>query len=155
MCLVKRPLFISWLEIMEINKQAKISILVATCNRPEMLKICLVSLFAQKTETPYEIIILDQSDTEKQTTLSSNELTARVIACNFKNKSRALNLGVNLASADYIVIIDDDCIADKYWIDSIYKALRKEGQDFIITGRVIAGDKEKNATRFRLHDTLL
>lgn len=139
---------------MGINKQAKISILVATCNRPEMLKTCLGSLFTKKTETPYEIIILDQSDTKKQITLSSNEPMAKVIACDFKNKSRALNLGVKLASADYIAVIDDDCIADKYWVDSIYKALRKEGRNFIITGRVVAGDKEKDATRSRLHDTL-
>lgn len=137
---------------MGINEQAKLSILVATCNRPEMLKTCIESLFTQKTETPYEIIILDQSDAEKQTTLSSNEPMAKVIACDFKNKSRALNLGVKLASADSIAIIDDDCIADKYWIDSIYKALRKEGRNFIITGRVVAGDKEKDAARSRLHD---
>ena len=139
---------------MEINKQVKVSILVATCNRPEMLKTCFKSLLNQKTETPYEIIILDQSDAEKQTILSSDRLMTKVVVCDFKNKSRALNLGVKLASADYIAVIDDDCIADKYWSDSLYKALRKEGRNFIITGQVVAGDKEEGAIHSRLHDAI-
>jgi len=41
---------------METNKKVKISILVATCNRPEMLRICIQSLLVQKTEIPYEIV---------------------------------------------------------------------------------------------------
>ena len=122
---------------MEINKQVKVSILVATCNRPEMLKTCFKSLLNQKTETPYEIIILDQSDAKNQMILPSDEVKTKIIACDFKNKSRALNLGVKLASADYIAVIDDDCIADKYWSDSLYKALRKEGRNFIIHEYII------------------
>lgn len=137
---------------MERNKQVKISILVATCNRPEMLNTCLKTLLIQKTKIPYEIIILDQSDTEKRLDFLPNQQKVRVIVCDFKNKSRALNLGIKIASADYIVIIDDDCLADKYWIDSIYNALQKEEQNSIITGRVIAGNKEKDAMRSRLHD---
>lgn len=139
---------------MRTNKQAQISVLIATCNRPEMLKVCVESLLIQKTAIPYEIIILDQSDFEKRIALPSNKVVARVIACDFKNKSSALNLGVKLASADLLAVIDDDCIADKYWIDSLHKALRKEGRNFIVTGRVIAGDKESDAISSRLHDTL-
>jgi glycosyltransferase involved in cell wall biosynthesis/GT2 family glycosyltransferase len=139
---------------MGINKQVKMSILVATCNRPEMLKTCIHSLFSQKTKIPYEIIILDQSDTDRQIPLSSDKPTIRVVTCNFKNRSHALNIGIKLASADYIAVIDDDCIADEYWIDSLYKTLQKEGCNSIITGRVVAGDREKDATRSRLHDVL-
>lgn len=138
---------------METDKKVKLSILIATCNRPEMLKACIESLLIQKPENPYEIIILDQSDTRKQTISFSNESMVRMIKCDFKNKSRALNKGVGLALADYIAVIDDDCIADKQWIDSMYKALQEE-RDIIITGRVVAGDREKNALQSRLHDNL-
>lgn len=139
---------------MKTNKQAQISVLIATCNRPEMLKVCVESLLIQKTAIPYEIIILDQSDSEKRIASPPNKAVARVITCDFKNKSRALNLGVELASADLLAVIDDDCIADTYWIDSLHEALRKEGCNFIATGRVIAGDKESDAISSRLHDAL-
>jgi len=139
---------------MGTSKQAQISVLIATYNRPEKLKVCIESLLTQSTAISYEIIILDQSDFEKRTALPSNKAVSRVIACDFKNKSRALNLGVKLASADLLAVIDDDCIADKYWIDSLHKALRKDGSNFIVTGRVIAGDKESDAINSRLHDTL-
>lgn len=139
---------------MRTNKHAQISVLVATCNRPEILRVCVESLLIQKTAIPYEIIILDQSDFEKRVALPSNKEVVKIVTCDFKNKSRALNLGVELSSADLLAVIDDDCIVDKYWIDSLHKALRKEGRNFIITGRVIAGDKESGAIGSRLHDTL-
>lgn len=139
---------------MKTTKGVNLSILVATCNRSEMLDACVRSLLIQKPKNSYEIIVLDQSDIiQKETTLFSSEPTIKIVRCSFRNKSRALNQGVKLASANYIAVIDDDCIADKQWIDSMYRALKREPTT-IITGRVIAGDKEKNATRSRLHDNL-
>ena len=138
---------------MKTNKKVKISILIATYNRPEMLSICVKSLLIQKPKNPYEIIILDQSDNQKQIISFSNKPVMRIVKCDFKNKSRALNKGIELALADYIAIIDDDCIADKQWIDSMCRVLQKE-QNAIITGRVVAGKKEKYALQSRLHDSL-
>lgn len=136
---------------MATSSRAQISIVVATCNRLQMLKTCIQSLLAQETEIPYEIIVLDQSDLEKQKA-SFFDSAVKLIPCDFKNKSRALNLGVKLASSDYIAVIDDDCIADKNWINRISETLYREGSTSIVTGRVIAGRKEKGAVLSRLHD---
>lgn len=138
---------------METDKKVKLSILIATCDRPEMLDACVKSLLIQKPENTYEIIILDQTDTRKQTISFPNEPAVKIVKCDFKNKSCALNRGVGLALADYIAVIDDDCVADKRWIDSMYKVLQDE-RDAIITGRVVAGNKEGNALQSRLHDNL-
>ena len=142
MCQAKKRPYINWSENMKPNKGVNLSILVATRNRPEMLDACVKSLLIQKPKNSYEIIVLNQSDKQKQITSFSNEPAIKVVQCDFKNKSRALNIGVNLASADYIAVIDDDCVAGKQWIDLMYKALKQEFST-IITGRVIAGRQEK------------
>lgn len=134
--------------------KTKLSIIVPTCNRPDMLKICIQSLIDQQTKIPYEIIILDQSDPEKLGASSLNQLI-KFVCCDFKNKSRALNLGVRLALSDYIAVVDDDCIADKSWVEKICRALDKNGPFSIIAGRVIAGYQEKGARLSRLHDDVM
>lgn len=135
-----------------MNKH-NLSILIATCNRPEMLAACIRSLLIQKSRISYEIIILDQSDIKKRCPSFPDEPRVKVVSCDFSNKSRALNHGVNLASSDYIAIIDDDCIAQEQWIESMHYALLSKPQ-ITITGRVIAGDREENAVRSRLHDDI-
>lgn len=117
-----------------------------------MLKKCVQSLIAQQTKVPYEIIVLDQSDSKKLAVSFSSSLV-RFIRCDFKNKSRALNLGVRLSLSDYVAVIDDDCIADKNWVEKMCEALDKKGPFSIITGMVVAGYQEKNARPSRLHDT--
>jgi len=136
------------------NNQPEITILVATCNRPEMLKKCLESLVFQKTKTKYEIIVLDQSDSTRQIYSFSENAPVKIVSCDFQNKSKALNIGIKKALADYIAIIDDDCIAEKGWIENIYKSLKKEGGNAIVTGRVIAGKREENSVISRLHDDI-
>ncbi|OFZ71324.1 MAG: hypothetical protein A3K03_12005, partial [Bdellovibrionales bacterium RIFOXYD1_FULL_44_7] len=130
-----------------------ISILIATRNRPKMLAACIRSLLTQKSEISYEIVVLDQSDAKKKRSFLPNEDGVRIVRCDFRNKSRALNLGVHLCLSDYIAVLDDDCIAQEQWIESMYYALLSEPHT-VVTGRVIAGDREEGAVRSRLHDDI-
>lgn len=135
-----------------MKSNPQISILVATCNRPKMLKACIQSLLAQQTAIHYEIIVLDQSDSVSLNTLPLDS-KIKLIHCDFKNKSRALNQGVILAASNYIAIIDDDCIADENWIANLNTSLRNEGRTSIVTGRVLASRIEKGSILSRLHDS--
>lgn len=130
-----------------------LSILIATCDRPGMLRACISSILTQKLSPSYEIIILDQSDPEKKYSPPPHERRIKVVPLEFKNKSRALNLGVAIASSEHIAVIDDDCIAHEQWLASMRDALLSEPEK-IITGRVMAGEIEEKAIRSRLHDAL-
>jgi GT2 family glycosyltransferase len=127
-----------------------ISILIATCNRPKMLGSCIESLLVQKPKTSCEILTLDQSDVERRYSPPSGESRVRPIYFDFKHKSRALNLGVDLASSDNVAFTDDDCIAEEQWIESMHEALSRQ-PNAVVTGRVIAGEVEEDAVRSRLH----
>ena len=127
------------------------SVLIPTCNRPQMLRDCLESM-QQQSCAPREIIVLDQSD-DNRTLLLCDYFEVTYLRVPWKNKSVALNLGVEVSRGKYICVIDDDCIADSNWIKSLAKAFIST-QKRVITGRVLAGPLESGAVRSRLHDEL-
>ena len=118
-----------------------------------MVALCVQSLLSQCTQRSYEIIVLDQSDHKNTAAIYLDHPRLRIIGCDFKNKSRALNLGVTIAKAPLIAVIDDDCIAHEKWIDEMYSELIRN-TTAVVTGRVIAGELEPGAVRSRLHDSV-
>lgn len=125
------------------------SVLVPTCNRPKMVEACLESLRNQ-TCHPQEVIVLDQSDGCRTQAVSAL-FDVRHVSMTQKNKSAALNLGIQESSGRYVCVIDDDCVADQEWLEALAKAF-STGQKRIVTGRVVAGAVEPGAVRSRLHD---
>lgn len=130
-----------------------ISILIATRNRSGMLVGCIDSLLEQKSDVQHEIVVLDQSDASEKLPLWVDNSRVKIVRCDFKNKSRALNHGVDVARSNHIAVVDDDCVVRKRWIDSMHLNLL-EHPDAVITGRVVAGDMERGAVRSRLHDNV-
>ncbi len=127
------------------------SVLIPTSDRPHMLRDCLESLQQQEC-APREIIVLDQSDDNRTLSLC-DYFDVIYLRVPWKNKSAALNLGVEASKGKYVCVIDDDCIADSHWIKSLARAFAST-QMRVITGRVLAGPLEHGAVRSRLHDEL-
>lgn len=131
-----------------------ISIIIATKDRKQMLDDCILSLLRNTTNLNFEIVVLDQSTSIMELSIPDERI--RKVYCDFQNKSRALNLGVGLSRSDFIAVIDDDCIAGKKWINSMYLNIkREERNNSIVTGRVLAGKIEPGAVRSRLNDELV
>jgi glycosyltransferase involved in cell wall biosynthesis len=108
-----------------------ISILLATYNWPQALKLCLESL-ATQTELNFEIIIADDG---------SNEETRQVIealkpsmpvaiahlwqADRGFRKTRILNQAIDAAAGDYLIFLDGDCIAQPDFVARHHKLAQK------------------------------
>ncbi|MFZ5437829.1 MAG: glycosyltransferase family 2 protein [Patescibacteria group bacterium] len=102
-----------------------LSIIVATHNRPQLLKKCLASLHQQLTKDT-ELIVVDNYP----------QKTAKNIVSNFKNTiylfekntglSFARNTGWKKANGKYVAYIDDDSIADSNFVGSILNFIKKE-----------------------------
>ncbi len=93
-----------------------ISILLATYNWPQALKLCLESLSTQ-TDPNFEIIIADDgSSTETKNLIETmqSELPVKITHLwqedqGFR-KTRILNQAINVARGNYLVFLDGDCI---------------------------------------------
>lgn len=88
----------------------KLSLIIATLNRPKELQRCLNSI-AQQQYKNFEIIVIDQSDSKEQINNQKicdnyNKLIYKHIS--HKGLSHARNVGIDIASGEYIVLVDDD-----------------------------------------------
>ena len=104
----------------------KVSVIVPTYNRPEALRLCLLSLTVQ-SRLPDEVLIADDGSGDE--TRWSIEAFARAHESVFDvrhiwqedvgfRKPKILNETVRNATGDYLVFIDGDCMAHRDFIAS-------------------------------------
>ena len=131
-----------------------ISILLATYNWPQALRLCLQSLETQ-TDRDFEIIIADDgsSSSTKEVidafkTQSSLPLTHLWQEDQGFRKTKILNQAIEHAKGDYLVFLDGDCIVQPDFVAQ-HRALSQKG--FLVTGsRVLLNEeltKELTASR--------
>ena len=119
-------------------KKRSISVIIPTLNRNKHLQKCLNSLINQ-TIKPDEIIIIDNSinKTAEDSILKYNKKNKKITIRYFFEKRKgttyARNLGILNAKGEYLLFIDDDCVAEKSLIEIYLKAFKKNK---IILGNV-------------------
>ena len=110
----------------------KVSVVVPTYNRRELLKECLDSLLNQTyPKDEYEVIVVDDGSTDgTEELLREYAKNAPCMFKYFKQENRgpaaARNTGIKHASGEIVCFIDDDCIADKRWIENLISGFTDE-----------------------------
>ncbi len=118
-----------------------VSIIIRTYNRANLLKRALSSLANQTLSTEqYEVIVVDdgsEDSTRDVCNMMQRKLpNIKYISSDTNNGlGSATNLGVRSARGDYILFIDDDCIAKKDWAERLSKLLKRE---HIVAGSVVS-----------------
>ncbi len=123
----------------------KISVIVATYNRPDALDIVLQSLEYQ-TDRNFEIIVADDG---------SGDDTKLIVEIHTKKSSQSIkhvwhedlgfrlskirNLAIQSTTGDYLIFLDGDCAVQPDFIES-HRRLSEKG--FIVTGSRILLSKE-------------
>jgi GT2 family glycosyltransferase len=120
----------------------RISVLIATADRPGLLAGCLESLSLAGSSAA-EILILDQSRPDQVLPLEGPKgLVVRHLRCPRRGKSAALNLGMKEARAPWLAFTDDDCRVAADWLEVIARASTDAGIECALTGRVMGGASE-------------
>jgi len=128
-------------------KNPRISVLIATADRPELLAGCLESLSATRF-TEAEVLILDQSRNAPAFPAGdANGPAFRYFRCARRGKSAALNLGLKVARAPWLAFTDDDCLVAADWLEVIGRTALETGTGSVLTGRVVAETPEGEAVK--------
>ena len=122
-----------------------ISILLATYNWPQALKLCLESLETQ-TDRDFEIIIADDGSTESTKEVINTFKAQSTIAITHLwqedqgfRKTKILNQAIEHAKGEYLVFLDGDCITQPDFVAQ-HRALSQKG--FLVTGsRVLLNEQ--------------
>jgi len=114
-----------------------ISVLLATYNWPQALKLCLESL-ATQTDLDFEIIIADDGSSNPTKDLIESIKPSFPVQIKHLwqedlgfRKTRILNQAIAQASGNYLVFLDGDCICQPTFIAN-HRLLAKPG--YLVTG---------------------
>lgn len=95
-----------------------VSVVVPTFNKDVYLPLTLQSLFMQDLErSSYEVILIDDGSTDSTAAVAKSfaerDWNFEYLKRPHRGRSASRNIGVNAASGDCIVFIDDDCICSR------------------------------------------
>ncbi len=125
----------------------RISVLIATADRPRLLAGCLESLAASSFGDA-EVLVLDQSLDPvplPEAVRSGRGPEVRHLLCPRRGKSAALNVGIAHSRGELLAFTDDDCRVAPDWLDVLDRADRDSGKGCAFTGRVLGGAAEGDA----------
>jgi O-antigen biosynthesis protein len=107
------------------------SVIVATRDRLETLAPCLESLLAQEYPN-FDIVVVDNAPSDERTAEFIRSTYAGSDRVRYAREDRpglacAHNRGLEETGAPYLVITDDDVIADRYWLVEMMLGFRQDG----------------------------
>jgi GT2 family glycosyltransferase len=120
------------------------SIIIPTCNRLELLDLCLrrISPSEQKLASDlFEVIVSDDGDFQVRKYVE--EFYPWVIWVEGPKKGPASNRnhGASHAKGKYLVFTDDDCIPDKGWLQGYFDAIINMPAIQVFEGRTYVDEK--------------
>ena len=123
-----------------------LSVVIPTYERSADLKVCLESLsYLNQVDAPsYEIIVTDDSKSE-----GSNRMVEKEFPDVFWGKGKQngpagnRNAGVGRAKGEWIVFLDDDCIAQEGYLNAYANAIKANPDTLVFEGRIFADRPRK------------
>ena len=110
-----------------MNVISEVDVVIPTFRRPEALASCLKSLESQ-TLAPASIEVVDDSETDY-------------------GPGTSRNIGWNRGSARYVAFIDDDCLAERDWVESLQRVF-SENEIGGIEGGITTTDENGETVDF-------
>lgn len=125
-----------------------ISIIIPVYNGENIIAGCLNSIFANKIETPFEVIIVDDGSTDR------TEMAVRQFPCQYykiekSGAAAARNLGIKKAKGEIIFFFDADVKLKKDTLCGFLRHFENDKDAYIIQGRW-DGDLQNQAFSPRL-----
>jgi glycosyltransferase involved in cell wall biosynthesis len=102
-----------------------VTVVVPTRGRAAYLEVTLDSLLRQRTETPHEILVVDDGATD-----STREVAARAgVNCVSHAEPRSLNAarntGIREGRAPLVAFVDDDVEAPPGWLEALWRGAER------------------------------
>ncbi|HLG03365.1 MAG TPA: glycosyltransferase [Bacteroidia bacterium] len=91
----------------------RLSVIIPTCNRNELLEETLLHLYESTRETDAEIIIVNDSKVQQAKIPDGAPVPVRVLNNPMQGPGSARNLGAGIATGELILFLDDDILVNR------------------------------------------
>ncbi len=129
-----------------------VTVVVATHDRPDVLRECLDSILASEG-VRFDVVVVDNAP--------SSDATARMLAAHYGGETRltvvreevpglgrAHNRGLAVARGEVVAFTDDDVLVDQNWLARLAAAFRSDPEVGCVTGRIVALELETPAQQW-------
>lgn len=121
----------------------KISIVIPNWNGKDYLRACLRSLEKQ-TRKDYVVIVVENGSHDGSAEMIAKEFPKVELIQNAKNLGFAggVNCGIRAAKTEYVVLLNNDTLVDKSWLQNLVGALEHDDNyDFATSKMVFEHDR--------------
>ena len=125
---------------------APITVVVATRDRPDMLRDCLHSLTASIGPDD-EVVVVDSCSRQPESVEIARRAGARVVRAPVPGASLARNLGWRCASWPVVAFVDDDVRVTLGWAEALRAAFARHPETAFVTGRLGLAPEEADTER--------
>lgn len=123
--------------------QPRVSIIIPTKDRRDLLERCVESVLERSSYRNYELVLVDNQTTDGDTLGYMHQLPARTIRYPFPfNYARMVNLAASVVEADAFLFLNNDTeVINEEWIEALLEhAMRPEVG--AVGGRLYFGDDQ-------------
>lgn len=113
------------------------SVLIPTCNRPELLAKCLETVSGD-SDTDAEVIVSDDGECGVPQALKLRFPAVTFLKGPRRGPAANRNLAAGAAHGEWLAFIDDDCTARPGWLDAFHEATQTAGKDMVLEGRTVS-----------------
>jgi GT2 family glycosyltransferase len=104
------------------------SVVIVTKDRAKDLSECLISL-AQQSIYPEELVVVDNNSSDQTAKVVADfsktvQFAVRRVLEKGKGYPKIYNRGIKESKSDWVIFIDDDCVADKDWLKNFKRAIK-------------------------------
>ena len=126
------------------NPRPRLSVVVPTRDRPDMLARCLKTV-AKAIGPGDELIVVDSASKDaKAVERTAVGFGARVVRSDPPGAGQARNVGWQASKHEIVVFVDDDVWVDPEWADAMAGRLAHDGHVGFVTGRVQAPEDQQS-----------
>ncbi|MBJ7337655.1 glycosyltransferase [Mycolicibacterium sp.] len=129
-----------------LSRPPRISVVVATRDRPESLRACLKSLL-DTTYGNFEIVVVDNDPTNDDTAdmLAAEFDSVRYVREYRRGLASAHNCGLDVAQGRIVAFVDDDVLVDQHWMTAIAQGFAETDDVGCVTGLILPEQLETPA----------
>jgi len=130
-----------------LDDDVRVSVVIATLDRPEPLASCLRAVTAQKTSRAVEIVVVDNHPASGLTPPVVAEFPdVRYVAEPRRGLAYARNAGFLAAGGEIVVATDDDVIVPVDWLEKLVAPFAR-ADVMAVTGNVLPRELDTHAQR--------
>jgi glycosyltransferase involved in cell wall biosynthesis len=112
-----------------------VSVVIATKDRPELLRRCLHAVLDQQVDAEFEIVVVNDAGCAVDAIVDGDERITLVQGAG-RGPAAARNAGIARAVGDVVAFTDDDTIPEQGWLQAAVGALGRFPDALGVVGRV-------------------